>query len=66
MSEPSFEPDDIIAAIAPMPLFMIQSTKDKYITEAVYRRFEAAAKRIPRSSSSSTRPTTASRTRSPS
>ena len=44
MNEPSFEPDDIIAAIAPMPLFMIQSTRDEYVTEADYRRFEAAAK----------------------
>jgi alpha-beta hydrolase superfamily lysophospholipase len=42
--EPSFAPNEFIAAVAPLPLFMLQSTKDEYVTEADYRRFEATAK----------------------
>jgi dienelactone hydrolase len=44
MNEPSFDPERIIGDIAPTPLFMIQSTKDEYVKEADYRRFEAAAR----------------------
>ena len=44
MNEPSFDPEAIIARVAPTPLFMIQSTKDEYVKESDYRRFEAAAK----------------------
>lgn len=43
-AEPSFEPDDVIAGVAPLPIWMIQSTKDEYVTQADYRRFLAAAK----------------------
>jgi type IV secretory pathway VirJ component len=42
--EPSFAPADVIATIAPRPLWMIQSTHDEYVSEADYRRFEAAAR----------------------
>jgi alpha-beta hydrolase superfamily lysophospholipase len=41
--EPSFEPKDFIRQIAPLPLWMIQSTKDEYVTTADYRRLESAA-----------------------
>ncbi len=44
MNEPSFNPESLIGAIAPMPLFMIQSTKDEYVKEDDYQRFEVAAK----------------------
>ena len=43
-SEPSFEPLGFIAAVAPVPLWMIQSTKDEYVREADYRAFEATAR----------------------
>jgi type IV secretory pathway VirJ component len=43
-SEPSFEPDAVIAGVAPLPIWMIQSTRDEYVKETDYRRFEAAAK----------------------
>lgn len=42
--EPSFAPGDYIAGVAPLPLVMIQSTKDEYVPEAHYRRLEAAAR----------------------
>jgi type IV secretory pathway VirJ component len=42
--EPSFSPLDHVAAIAPTPLVMIQSTKDEYVPEADYRRFDARAR----------------------
>jgi alpha-beta hydrolase superfamily lysophospholipase len=42
-AEPSFAPGDYIAAIAPLPLVMIQSKKDEYVPEADYRAFERAA-----------------------
>jgi type IV secretory pathway VirJ component len=42
-NEPSFEPKGFLAGIAPIPLWMIQSTKDEYVTPADYRAFEAAA-----------------------
>jgi len=43
-AEPSFAPKDYIAAIAPRPIWMIQSTHDEYVTEADYRQFEATAR----------------------
>jgi alpha-beta hydrolase superfamily lysophospholipase len=43
-SEPSFEPRAFIGAVAPLPLWMIQSTTDEYVTEADYRQLEAAAR----------------------
>jgi alpha-beta hydrolase superfamily lysophospholipase len=42
-AEPSFEPLKFIGAIAPTPLWMIQSTRDEYVKEADYRAFERAA-----------------------
>jgi len=42
--EPSFAPADVIASIAPRPLWMIQSTRDEYVPETDYRRFEATAR----------------------
>ena len=39
----SFEPLRFIAAIAPTPLWMIQSTKDEYVKEPDYRAFEREA-----------------------
>ena len=41
--EPSFAPKDFIARVAPLPLLMIQSTKDEYVTEADYRAIDGAA-----------------------
>jgi type IV secretory pathway VirJ component len=43
-NEPSFSPLDYIGHVAPLPLVMIQSTRDEYVTEADYRSFEAAAR----------------------
>ena len=37
-AEPSFAPGDVIAAVAPVPLFMIQSRKDEYVAPADYER----------------------------
>lgn len=42
--EPSFAPGEVIANISPKPLWMVQSTKDEYVPEADYRRFEALAR----------------------
>jgi hypothetical protein len=42
-NEPMFAPKDFIAEVAPVPLFMIQSTTDEYVTEADYRLFERLA-----------------------
>jgi hypothetical protein len=42
-SEPSFAPKDFIASVSPLPLCMIQSTKDEYVTEADYRELAAGA-----------------------
>ena len=42
-SEPSFHAHEIIPSVAPVPLVLIQSTKDEYVPEADYRRlFETA------------------------
>jgi alpha-beta hydrolase superfamily lysophospholipase len=43
MNEPSFEPDTLLPAVTPLPIWMIQSTRDEYVKESDYRRFEAAA-----------------------
>jgi type IV secretory pathway VirJ component len=43
-NEPSFEPKTVIASVSPLPLWMIQSTKDEYVTEQDYRVFENAAR----------------------
>jgi hypothetical protein len=42
--EPMFMPKEFVAAIAPLPLCMIQSTRDEYVTEADYRQFEKVAR----------------------
>ena len=42
--EPSFAPHEFIAAVAPVPLLMIQSTKDEYVSPSDYTRFLATAR----------------------
>ena len=42
--EPSFAPHEVIAGVSPVPLYMIQSTKDEYVTPADYERFRATAR----------------------
>jgi type IV secretory pathway VirJ component len=42
--EPSFEPKQFVGAVSPMPLWMIQSTTDEYVTEADFRTLERAAR----------------------
>jgi len=42
--EPSVRATDYLAAIAPIPLVMIQSTKDEYVPEADYRAMERTAR----------------------
>jgi alpha-beta hydrolase superfamily lysophospholipase len=42
-AEPSFEPKAFLAAIAPVPLWMIHSTKDEYVKEEDFRLFERLA-----------------------
>jgi type IV secretory pathway VirJ component len=42
--EPMFKPKEFVPAIAPLPLCMIQSTRDEYVTEADYRQFEKVAR----------------------
>jgi dienelactone hydrolase len=41
--EPSFAPKDVIASVSPVPLVMIQSTRDEYVSQADYELLEAAA-----------------------
>jgi alpha-beta hydrolase superfamily lysophospholipase len=41
--EPSFAPKDVIAMVSPVPLCMIQSTKDEYVPKAEWERLLAAA-----------------------
>jgi type IV secretory pathway VirJ component len=43
-AEPSFCPRDVIANVAPLPLWMIQSTRDEYVTVADYTALEGAAR----------------------
>jgi len=42
--EPSFAPVDVIGSVSPVPLYMIQSTKDEYVPPAEYQRLSAAAR----------------------
>lgn len=42
--EPFFQPREFLPGLAPLPLCMIQSTKDEYVTEADYRTFERVAR----------------------
>ncbi len=42
--EPSFTATDFLPGVSPVPLVMIQSTKDDYVTEQDYRRYEAVAR----------------------
>jgi len=42
--EPSFEAKDYIAGVSPLPLWMIQSTKDEYVPKADYEMLDAAAR----------------------
>lgn len=42
--EPSFTATDFLAAVSPVPLVMIQSAKDEYVSEQEYRRYEAVAR----------------------
>jgi alpha-beta hydrolase superfamily lysophospholipase len=43
-SEPSFSPADFIAQVSPVPLVMLQSTRDEYVPEADYRKLDATAR----------------------
>jgi alpha-beta hydrolase superfamily lysophospholipase len=43
-AEPSFEPALFISEVAPVPLWMIQSTKDEYVTRSDFLMLEAAAR----------------------
>jgi alpha-beta hydrolase superfamily lysophospholipase len=43
-NEPSFAPHEVIAAVSALPLVMIQSKKDEYVTETDYQRFLATAR----------------------
>jgi alpha-beta hydrolase superfamily lysophospholipase len=43
-NEPSFAPADAIARVAPVPLYMIQSSKDEYVPKADYERLAATAR----------------------
>jgi dienelactone hydrolase len=43
-AEPSFEPKQFVGNVAPLPLWMIQSTKDEYVPEAAFREFESLAR----------------------
>ena len=42
--EPSFTVADVVPGVSPVPLYMIQSKKDEYVTPAEYERFRAIAK----------------------
>jgi hypothetical protein len=42
--EPAFAATDFLPAVSPLPLYMIQSTHDEYVTEREYRQIEAAAR----------------------
>jgi pimeloyl-ACP methyl ester carboxylesterase len=42
--EPSFEPKQFIGGVSPVPLWMIQSTTDEYVTETDFRMLERAAR----------------------
>jgi type IV secretory pathway VirJ component len=42
--EPMFMPKEFLPSVAPLPLCMIQSTKDEYVAESDYRLFEKVAR----------------------
>jgi type IV secretory pathway VirJ component len=42
--EPSFASRDFLPAVSPLPLYMVQSTRDEYVSEHDYRQMEAAAR----------------------
>ena len=42
--EPSFTVTDVLPAVSPVPLYMIQSKKDEYVPPADYEKFRAVAK----------------------
>jgi alpha-beta hydrolase superfamily lysophospholipase len=42
--EPSFTITDVLPAVSPVPLYMIQSKKDEYVSPADYEKFRAVAK----------------------
>ena len=42
--EPSFAAREFVAGVSPLPLVMIQSTTDEYVTEGDYQALDAAAK----------------------
>ena len=42
--EPSFAPRDVIGAVSPIPLCMIQSTRDEDVSQAEWERFLAEAR----------------------
>ena len=42
--EPSFAPVDVIATVSPVPLYLIQSSKDEYVPKAAYERLNATAR----------------------
>ncbi|HEY3384413.1 MAG TPA: AcvB/VirJ family lysyl-phosphatidylglycerol hydrolase [Vicinamibacterales bacterium] len=42
--EPMFAPKEFVPSVSPLPLCMIQSTRDEYVTEADYRTFERVAR----------------------
>ena len=43
-NEPMFAPKDFIASVSPLPICLIHSTKDEYVTEADWKLFEATAR----------------------
>lgn len=42
--EPSFAPTDVIATVSPVPLYMIQSTKDEYVSRQQWERLFAESR----------------------
>jgi type IV secretory pathway VirJ component len=43
-NEPSFAPNDVIATVSPVPLCMIQSTKDEYVPQREWERLLTTAR----------------------
>jgi fermentation-respiration switch protein FrsA (DUF1100 family) len=43
-NEPSFAPKDVIATISPIPLYMIQSTRDEYVSKAEWEQLLTTAR----------------------
>jgi alpha-beta hydrolase superfamily lysophospholipase len=42
-NEPSFAPKDVIATVSPVPLYMIQSTRDEYVSKAEWEQLLTTA-----------------------